>query len=85
MPCATLLLRVRDAPKKDSKVIKKEDYPQKMWDKLGLWPYPKPYNQGSYCNIECRVNEAETKLFTSIANDVTRLSDPAKQIAVQAI
>ncbi len=79
------MVRVREAPKIGTKVIKKEDYPQKMWDKMGLWPYPKPYNQSSYCNTECRVNEAELKLFAALGKDPNRINDKTKQIALQAI
>lgn len=85
LPCASILVRVREAPKEGFKVLRKEDFPQKLWDKMGLWPFPKPYSSGSFCNKECRVNEAELKLFDSIAKDAQRAAKVERPVAEEAI
>ncbi len=85
LPCASLLIRVREAPKEGFKVLKKEDFSKKLWDQLGLWPFPKQYTAGTYCNAECGVNEAELKLFENIAKDKKRKERSEKPIAEEAI
>lgn len=85
LPCASLLIRIREAPKEGFKFVRKEDYPQKDWDRLGIWPYAKPYTSGSYCNAECRVGESELKLFDSLAKDKNRAEKVERPVADEAI
>lgn len=85
LPCASLLIRIREAPKEGFKFVRKEDYPQKDWDKLGIWPYAKPYTSGTYCNAECRVGESELKLFDSLAKDKNRAEKVERPVADEAI
>jgi hypothetical protein len=80
-----LLIRIREAPREGFRVLKKEDYSQKLWDKMGLWPFPKQYHMGTYCNKECRVNEAELKLFDSLAKDKQRAAKVERPVAEEAI
>lgn len=80
-----MIVRVRSAPKIGFKVLKKRDYNQKEWDKMGLWPFARPYADKVYCNTECRVNAAEMKLFDALAKDPTRIIKEKTPIAQEAI
>lgn len=69
---------MRNAPKIGFRLLKLTDVKLKDRDKVGVWPLPKPYHMGKYCNAECRVNEAEIKLFETLSNDKIRIAKTQK-------
>lgn len=85
LPCASLLIRIRNAPKIGFRLLKLADVKLKDRDKMGVWPFPKAYSQGTYCNSECRVNEAELKLFETLSNDVGRIKKSKETIEAESI
>lgn len=85
LPCASLLIRVRNAPKIGFRLLKLKDVKLKDRDKLGVWPFPKAYSLGTYCNSECRVNEAELKLFETLSNDLGRIKKSKETMESESI
>lgn len=63
LPCGTLLIRCRVAPKDGFKVLGIYDIAQKEWAEKGVWPPAPPYHKGVYFNSECDVNASESELF----------------------
>lgn len=65
MPCASLLVRVYQAPKTDDglKVLSKEDVPEKDWEKKGVWNPAPPYGAGLYNTSFCKLRDSEKDLF----------------------
>lgn len=52
---------------------------------MGLWPKAEPYSSGSYCNTECRVNDAEIKLFETLSKDAKRKERENNTITAEAV
>ena len=63
LPCGTLLIRCRLAPKDGYRILSYVDIPSTEWEETGVWPPPPAYHKGLYYNSECDVNEAEVELF----------------------
>lgn len=63
LPCATLLVRCKLAPRQGFKILGIDEVPQKDWEKTGVWPLPPPYHKKMYYNSECKVNDSEFDLF----------------------
>lgn len=76
---------MRDAPKVGFTLLKMKNIKLKDRDKMGVWPFPKAYSLGTYCNSECRVNEAELQLFETLSNDVGRIKKSKETLEAEAI
>ena len=65
LPCASLLLRIYQAPKSEDgiKVLSREDVPKKDWEKKGVWVVAPHYGLGKYNNVFCHIRETENELF----------------------
>jgi hypothetical protein len=85
LPCASILIRIRSAPKQGFTVLKLKDFPASKWQKLGLWPKAEPYSSATYCNTECRVNDAELKLFETLSKDEKRKERENNTITTEAV
>jgi len=65
MPCASILIRVYQAPKTEDglKVLCIDDIPEKDWEKTGVRVPSLPYGTGHYNTSFCQVRDSEAELF----------------------
>lgn len=65
MPCASLLVRVRRAPKDEDgvKILTKDDVAKQDWEKKGVMVPAPEYGAGQYNTSFCQVRDSEKELF----------------------